>query len=117
MFPEDHPAFAGLYWGPVSSPGVAGTVESADAYLFAGGLLSDYSTTGYSALIDPKKLLLANPDDVRLPGASYTDVALADFLAALAEKVAPQRDLARGVPPAREAPAGSRSRGPIRPPR
>jgi indolepyruvate decarboxylase len=23
MFPEDHPAFAGLYWGPVSSPGVA----------------------------------------------------------------------------------------------
>jgi TPP-dependent 2-oxoacid decarboxylase len=36
MFPEDHPAYAGLYWGPVSSPGVASLVESADAYLFAG---------------------------------------------------------------------------------
>ena len=23
MFPEEHPAFTGLYWGPVSSPGVA----------------------------------------------------------------------------------------------
>ena len=89
MFPEDHPAFAGLYWGPVSSPGVAALVESADAYLFAGGLLSDYSTTGYSALIDPKKLLHANPDDIRLPGARYTGVALADFLASLAEKVRP----------------------------
>ena len=89
MFPEDHPAFAGLYWGPVSSPGVAALVESADAYLFAGGLLSDYSTSGYSALIDPKKLLLANPDDVRLPDARYMGVILADFLGALAEKVRP----------------------------
>lgn len=87
MFPEDHPAYAGLYWGPVSSPGVAALVESADAYLFAGGLLSDYSTAGYSALIGREKLLLANPEDVRLPGAHYTGVALVDFLAALAEKV------------------------------
>jgi len=91
MFPEDHPAYAGLYWGPVSGPGVASLVESADAYLFAGAVLSDYSTAGYSALIDPKKLLLANADDVRLPGARYTGVALADFLAALADKVRPNR--------------------------
>jgi TPP-dependent 2-oxoacid decarboxylase len=89
MFPEDHPAYAGLYWGPVSSPGVASLVESADAYLFAGGLLTDYSTAGYSALIDPKNLLLAEPDEVRLPGARYTGVALGDFLAALGEEIRP----------------------------
>jgi pyruvate decarboxylase len=87
MFPEEDSAYAGLYWGPVSSPGVAALVESADAYLFAGGVLSDYSTTGYSALIDPKRLLLANPNDVCLPGAYYSGVSLADFLAGLAEKV------------------------------
>lgn len=86
MFPEDHPAYAGLYWGPVSSPGVEALVESADAYLFAGGLLTDYSTSGYSALIDPRRLLLPNDDDIRLPGARYTGVALVDFLAALADK-------------------------------
>jgi pyruvate decarboxylase len=86
MFPEDHPAYTGIYWGPVSSPGVAGTVESADAYLFAGAILSDYATAGYSALIDPKKLLLANPNDVSLPDASYSNVTLAEFLEALAEK-------------------------------
>ena len=120
MFPEDHPAFAGLYWGPVSSPGVAALVESADAYLFAGGLLSDYSTTGYSALIDPKKLLLANPDEVRLPGARYTGVVLADFLAALAEKVQPNRASLEEFRRAREdVPAGVPNAGisPIRPPR
>ena len=43
-----HPGYAGLYWGPVSSPGVAWLVESADAYLFAGALLSDYATTGFT---------------------------------------------------------------------
>ena len=87
MFPEDHPAYTGIYWGPVSSAGVAETVESADAYLFAGAILSDYATTGYSALIDPKKLLLANSNDVSLPDASYSNVTLAEFLEGLAEKV------------------------------
>lgn len=90
MFPEDHPAYAGLYWGPVSSPGVASLVDSADAYLFAGALLTDYATAGYSALIDPKKLLLADPDDVRLPGSTYTGVRMADFLAGLAGVVQPR---------------------------
>lgn len=84
MFPETHSAYAGIYWGPVSWPGVASVVESADAYLFAGALLSDYATTGFTAAIDPKKLLLAMPGEVRLPGATYAGVELADFLGALA---------------------------------
>ena len=28
MFPETHPAYAGIYWGPVSWPGVASVVEA-----------------------------------------------------------------------------------------
>ncbi|MFY9937002.1 MAG: thiamine pyrophosphate-dependent enzyme, partial [Silvibacterium sp.] len=87
MFPETHPAYVGIYWGPVSWPGVASVVESADAYLFAGTLLSDYATTGFTAMIDPKKLLLALPGEVRLPGATYAGVQLADFLGALAGRV------------------------------
>src|SRR5260221_3807427 len=87
MFPETHPAYAGIYWGAVSWPGVASVVESADAYLFAGTLLSDYATTGFTAAIDPKKLLLAMPGEVRLPGAAYVGVGLADLLGGLASKV------------------------------
>ena len=87
MFPETHPAYVGIYWGPVSWPGVASVVESADAYLFAGTLLSDYATTGFTAAIDPKKLLLALPGEVRLSGATYAGVQLADFLGALAGRV------------------------------
>jgi pyruvate decarboxylase len=87
MFPETHPAYAGIYWGPVSWPGVASVVESADAYLFAGTLMSDYATAGFTAAIDPKRLQLAMPGEVRLPGATYANVQLADFLGALAGKV------------------------------
>src|SRR5262249_50809791 len=87
MFPETHPAYAGIYWGPVSWPGVASVVESADAYLFAGALLSDYATAGYTAAIDPKKLLLALPGEVRLPGATHAGLEPPGFLGALAGKV------------------------------
>jgi pyruvate decarboxylase len=87
MFPETHPRFIGLYWGPVSWPGVASVVESADAYLLAGTILSDYATTGFTAALDPKRMVLAMPEEIRLPGATYADVTLADFLAALAAKV------------------------------
>jgi pyruvate decarboxylase len=87
MFPENHPGYVGIYWGPVSWPGVGSVVESADAYLFAGTLLSDYATTGFTDSIDPKRLLLAMPGEVHLPGATYADVQLADFLAALAGAV------------------------------
>ena len=114
MFPEDHPAFTGIYWGPVSSPGVAGTVESAAAYLFAGAILSDYATTGYSALIDPTKMLLANPNDVRLPDASYSNVSLAEFLESLAEKVRAEYDFARRIQPDSRVRRSATRPGPFR---
>src|SRR5258708_5732453 len=101
IFPETHPAYAGIYWGPVSWPGVASVVESADAYLFAGTLLSDYATTGFTAAIDPKKLLLAMPGEVRLPGATYAGVDLADFLGALAGKVRRNHASLVQIPPGR----------------
>ena len=99
MFPEGHPAFAGTYWGPVSSPGVAALVESADAYLFAGAILSDYSTTGYSALIDPAKLLLLNDDEVCLPGAPLYGRRAGGFPGGTCGPGPTQRRIARAVSP------------------
>jgi TPP-dependent 2-oxoacid decarboxylase len=89
IVPENHPGYIGTYWGPVSSPGTAEIVESANAYLFAGPVFTDYTTCGFSALIKPEKLIHAGPDFVKLPGVTYSDVALSDFLEALAGKVKP----------------------------
>lgn len=87
LFPERHPGYIGVYWGPVSTPGTAEIVESANVYLFAGPRFTDYTTCGYASLINRDKLIHAGPDYVRLPGAAYNNVMLKDFLDALAKKV------------------------------
>jgi pyruvate decarboxylase len=86
---EDHPNYIGTYWGPVSSPGCGEIVESANMYLFAGPMFTDYTTCGFSALINPQKLIHAGPDFVKLPGTTYNDVKLSDFLDGLSEKIEP----------------------------
>lgn len=89
LFPEDHPQYIGVYWGPVSTPGTANTVDSADAYLHAGSVFTDYTTTGYTAAIQESRLLRADPNRVTLPGRAYNDVPLDRFLDALAGRVEP----------------------------
>jgi len=83
---EQHPSYMGVYWGPVSSPGCCEIVESSDLCLFAGATFTDYTTVGHAALVDPAKSIQARPDCVVLPTQTYSQVALADFLAALADQ-------------------------------
>lgn len=87
FFDENDPQYIGTYWGPVSSQGCAEVVESADAYLFAGPTFTDYTTTGYTALINPQKLIQVNPERVKLPGQTYNNVPLALFLQKLAPRL------------------------------
>lgn len=84
---EQQENFIGVYWGPVGSPGCAEVVESADMVLFAGATFTDYTTTGHSALANPARMIQARPDTIVLPGQTFSNVALADFLAALAPKL------------------------------
>jgi pyruvate decarboxylase len=87
FFPEEHPSFVGIYWGPVSSPGVEAVVESADVYLFAGPVLSDYASCGHTIEISPKKLIHVGADFVQLPGALYQDIVMDEFFAALTGQI------------------------------
>ena len=87
FFPEEHHSFVGIYWGPVSSPGTEAIVESADAYLFAGPVLSDYASCGHTIEISPKKLIHAGVDFVQLPDALYQGIAMDEFLTALAGRI------------------------------
>jgi TPP-dependent 2-oxoacid decarboxylase len=87
FFKETHPNFIGMYLGPVSTSGCSEIVESADAYLFAGPIFSDYTTAGYSTLIDPRKLIEVGPDRVRLPGHDFSHINMREFLLALAKQI------------------------------
>jgi TPP-dependent 2-oxoacid decarboxylase len=87
FFPEDHPQYAGIYWGEVSTPGCQAIVDWADLIVAAGPVFSDYTTVGWSAQPPRQKLISAEPQVVRFAGAEYTGVALAEFLSDLAKKV------------------------------
>jgi pyruvate decarboxylase len=87
FFPEDHPQYAGIYWGEVSSPQCQAIVDWADVIVAAGPVFSDYTTVGWSAQPPRQRLISAEPREVRFPDAEYTGVALADFLSDLAKKV------------------------------
>ncbi|MGH2413434.1 MAG: thiamine pyrophosphate-binding protein, partial [Microcystaceae cyanobacterium] len=89
LFPETHSHYIGCYWGQVSSPGCAEIVESCDAYLFAGPIFNDYTTVGWSTLVNPEKLIEVQPDRVILAGEEYAQVYMDEFLHALAERVQP----------------------------
>lgn len=87
FFSETHPNYIGIYWGSVSSPGCREVVESCDAYLFAGPIFSDYTTVGYSALIQPSKLIDVSQGRVQIEGQSYHGIDLNEFLEKLAPKL------------------------------
>ncbi len=89
FFDETQTDYLGVYWGSISSPGCAGIIESSDAYLFAGPTFTDYTTTGYSLVISPKKSIIARTDHVVVAGVVFNQVFLADFLTALARKIKP----------------------------
>ncbi|MDZ4742534.1 MAG: thiamine pyrophosphate-binding protein [Verrucomicrobiota bacterium] len=86
LFPESHSGFIGTYWGEVSSPDCAEVVESSDCQIFAGPIFNDYTTTGWTTLINHKKSIQIGPDFVIVAGAPFHNVRLNDFLAALASR-------------------------------
>ena len=90
LFPESHGGFIGTYWGAVGSPHCAAVVESSDCRIFAGPLFNDYTTTGWTALIDLKSSICAGPRSVEISGTHFENVELDDFLRDLASR-APKR--------------------------
>jgi pyruvate decarboxylase len=115
FFPEDHPQYIGIYWGPTSSPGTEAVLDWADLILGAGPVFSDYTTVGWTGQPPADRMINASARDVRFPDAEYTNVALAEFLAGLAKNVrandATLTQYHRIVTVPAEQPAGAESSG------
>lgn len=88
LVPEHHPRFIGTYWGAVSTAFCSEIVESADAYLFAGPILNDYSSVGYSLLLKKEKAIIVQPNRVAIAnGPEFGCILMKDFLQALAKRL------------------------------
>ncbi|HEX2251973.1 MAG TPA: thiamine pyrophosphate-binding protein [Thermoanaerobaculia bacterium] len=82
-FPDDHPRFAGVYLGPASPPGVREMVESSDALLLLGALLSDTNMGVHLSAIDRRKMMLAVSREVEVGYHRYEGVPLTELVTAL----------------------------------
>src|SRR6516162_8270888 len=91
FFPEDHPQFAGIYWGEISAPGAREIVDWSDAVVCVGTIFNDYSTVGWTAMPKGDGVLTADQNRVYLDGYDFSRIHLRDFLSGLARK-APKRD-------------------------
>jgi pyruvate decarboxylase len=87
FFPEDHPQFAGIYWGEVSAPGAREIFDWADSVVCIATIFNDYSTVGWTALPSGASVLTADQHRVYLEGHDFGRVHLRDFLSGLASKV------------------------------
>ena len=87
FFPENHPQFAGIYWGEVSSPGAREIFDWADSVVCLGTIFNDYSTVGWTAMPSGAGVLAADQHRVYLDGHDFGRVHLRDFLSGLASKV------------------------------
>ena len=87
FFPEDHPQFAGIYWGEISAPGAREIVDWSDGVVCIGTIFNDYSTVGWTAMPSGPGVLTADLKRVHLEGHDFSQIHLRDFLSALARKV------------------------------
>lgn len=87
-FPEDHPQFAGTFWGQVSTLAADAIVNWADVLICVGTVFTDYSTVGWTALPSVPQLITdidsASTTD---PASYFSRVRMCDFLSRLAEAV------------------------------
>ena len=82
----------GTYWAGLSSPHAGSVVENSDLMIFAGAVLNDYTTVGWTALINCKTSIEMFPRKVVVCGKLYINVMLGDLLSALSAK-APKKEV------------------------
>lgn len=88
FFPEEHPQYAGIYWGGISTAGAQAIVDWSDSVVCIGALFNDYSTVGWTAMPHGPGVMLADQNHVSFEEHDYSRIHLRDFLSALAKKVA-----------------------------
>ncbi|WP_029606093.1 alpha-keto acid decarboxylase family protein [Kozakia baliensis] len=94
FFPEDHPNYAGTYWGSASSPNVSEIFNWADSVLALGCVFNDYSTEGWTAWPKGSNVVNADKEVTKLDGHAFDNIHLVDLLNGVAEhlKGKPKKD-------------------------
>ncbi|MBE9209609.1 alpha-keto acid decarboxylase family protein [Nostoc sp. LEGE 06077] len=87
LLEETHPQFIGIYNGAASEESVRQRIEQADCVLSIGALMTDFNTGKFSAKLDPERTIEVHGQYVKVKNALYENVAMADVLSALCQRL------------------------------
>lgn len=83
-FDESLPNHIGMYGGTLGSEKVREVVEGADCLIAVGFVPSDTNLGGGTAELNPKKMIVIQPESVTIGGQEYRDILGEDMLRELA---------------------------------
>lgn len=84
---EDHPNYIGMYVGRLMNEPVRAFIESCDAVLMIGAMLSDGNTAGHTVRLDPAKTITIDHHRTTVANTVYRNVEMADILAQLSRRI------------------------------
>jgi len=84
---EQQPAYIGMYDGKLMDEAVREYVESSDAVVLIGAILTDFSTGAFTAHLDPEKTINIRHHLTQVGGKVYPNVEMKDVLSELAQRV------------------------------
>jgi indolepyruvate decarboxylase len=80
---EDHPNYIGMYAGRLMGEPVRAFVESSDAVVLVGAMLTDGNTAGHTVRLDPDKTITIDRHRTTVGAVVYRNVEIADILTQL----------------------------------
>jgi indolepyruvate decarboxylase len=84
---EDHPCYIGMYAGRLMEEPVRAFVESCDAVVMIGAMLTDGNTAGNTVRLDPQKTITIEHHQTTVGSTVYRNVEMADILGQLAGRI------------------------------
>ncbi|MGC2681073.1 MAG: thiamine pyrophosphate-binding protein [Candidatus Nitrosopolaris sp.] len=84
---EQHHSYMGMYDGKLMDESVRAFVESADLVLNIGAMMTDFSTGGFTAHLDPEKTINIRHHLTQVGSKVYPNVGMKDVLTELTRRV------------------------------
>ena len=88
---ERHPLYLGVYEGAMGAQAAQEVIENADLLLTLGVEFNDVDLGGYTAQLDPTRMVRVTREDVYVKHHRFSQVLLGDVLTQLAARVHPSR--------------------------
>ncbi|MDH6281104.1 alpha-keto acid decarboxylase family protein [Prescottella agglutinans] len=83
---ETHPNYIGMYVGRLMGEPVRAFVESCDAVVMIGAMLTDGNTAGHTVRLDPEKAITIDHHRTTVGSVVYRNVEMVDILAHLSRR-------------------------------